>query len=77
MKQKTDSQIKRVDLWLPSGRGGRRGKEQEFEISRGKQLYTGWINNNVLLHNTGNCIQDPMTTHMEENMKNHIYYRYN
>ena len=40
---KTDSQIieNRVVVW------GRGGKEWEFEISRGKRLYIGWINNKV------------------------------
>ena len=37
-KTETDSQIQRTDLWLPSGRGERRGEEWEFGISRGNLL---------------------------------------
>ena len=32
----------------------------EFGISRCKLLYIGWINNKVLLYNTGNYIQYPV-----------------
>ena len=32
----TDSQTQRADMWLSRGRGGRRGKDQEFGISRFK-----------------------------------------
>ena len=40
------------------GGGGMGEKNWEFGISRGKLLYTGWINNKaLLLHNTGNyCV---------------------
>ena len=51
----------------------RGGKDWEFGISRGKLLYIGWINNKVLLYSTGNYIQYPVTTIMEENMKKNIY----
>ena len=54
----TDLQIKRTDLWLPSGREG-----LEFGISRCKLLYMGWINNKVLLFSTGNCTQYPAVNH--------------
>ena len=32
------------------------GKDGEFGINRGKLLYTGWINNKILLYSTGNYI---------------------
>ena len=35
----------------------------EVGVSRCKPLYTGWINNKVLLYSTGNCIQHPMIHH--------------
>ena len=34
--------------------GGR--KDWEFGVSRCKLLYTGWINNKMLLHRPGNSI---------------------
>ena len=46
--------------------------EWEFGISRCKLVYTGWINNKVLLYSTGNHIQYPMII-MEKNMKKNIY----
>ena len=39
------------------------GKDWEFGISSCKLLYTGWINNKVLLHSTGNYIQYSVTNH--------------
>ena len=59
----TDSQTQRTDLWLPSGRRGGRGKDWEFGINRCKLLYTGWINNKVLLYSTGKYIQYPVIKH--------------
>ena len=52
-------------MWLPrvGGGRGRGGKEWEFEISRGKRLYIGWINNKVLPYSTGNYIQYPVINH--------------
>ena len=39
------------------------GKDWECGISRCKLLYTGWMNNKVLLYNTGNYIQCPVINH--------------
>ena len=39
------------------------GMDWEFGISRCKLLYTGWINNKVLLYSTGNYIHYPMMSH--------------
>ena len=44
---------------VPKGGGGV-GKDWEFEISRCKLLYIGWINNKVLLNSTGNYIHYPV-----------------
>ena len=37
----------------------------EFGISKCKLIYIGWINNKVLLYNTGNYIQYPVINHNE------------
>ena len=47
----------------------------EFGISRCKLLYTGWINNRVLLHSTENYSQHPMTNYNGNEYKN--VYMYN
>ena len=43
-------------LVIAKGEGGGRGKDWEFEISRCKLLYIGWINNKVPLYITRNYI---------------------
>ena len=59
---------------VAKGKLGRGEKDWEFGISRGKLLYTGWINNKVLLYSTGNYIQNPVINHNEkEYEKEHIY----
>ena len=46
----------------------------ESGISRYKPVYTGWINNKVLLYNTGNCSQYPVINHKgKEYEKEYIY----
>ena len=35
----------------------------ESGINRGKLLYIGWVNDEVLLYSTGNHIQYPVTNH--------------
>ena len=42
---------------------GSRGKDWEFGISSCKLVYTGWINNKVLLHSRGNYIQYSVIHH--------------
>ena len=44
-------------------RGEVRRDELDFEISRYKLLNTEWINNKVLLYNTGNYIEYPVINH--------------
>ena len=53
------------------GRGG--GMDEEFGISRCKLLYTGWINNKVLLYSTGNYIQYPEINHHGKEYKKGMY----
>ena len=66
-------------LVVAKGEGGGGGKDWEFGISTCKLLYTGWINNKVLLHNTGNYIQYPVINHNgKQYEKEYIYiYLYN
>ena len=47
--------------------------EWEVGVSRCKLLNTGWINNKVLLHSTGNCIQYPMINHSGKEYLKRIY----
>ena len=72
----TGSQTQRTDLWLPRAGGGV-GKEWEFEISRHKLLYIGWINNKVLLYSTGNYIRYPVINHNGKEYGKECIYVYN
>ena len=45
------------------GGGGAGGIDWEVGASRCKLLYTGWINNKILLCSTGNYIQYPVISH--------------
>ena len=59
---------------VAKGKVGRGGMDWEFEISRCKLVYTGWINNKVLLYSTGNDIQYPVINHNgKEYEKERIY----
>ena len=49
------------------------GMDWEFGISRCKLLYIEWINNKVLVCNTGNYIQYPVISHNRKDMKKNIY----
>ena len=46
--------------------GGGRGMDWDFEISRCKPLYVGWMDNKVLLYSTGNYIQYPVINYNEK-----------
>ena len=59
-------------MWLPRGKGNRRGKEWKFGISRDKLLCKGWINKRSNF--IGNYIQYPMSNHNDgKEYKNYIY----
>ena len=60
-KIETDSQTYRTEAWWPRQGGGK--KDWELGISRCQLLYTGWINNKVLLYSSGNYIQHPVIKH--------------
>ena len=44
-------------LVVAKGVGGVSGMEEELGVSRCKLLLLEWISSEVLLYNTGNCIQ--------------------
>ena len=50
-------------LVVAKGEMGRGGIEWEFGVSTCKLLYIEWINNKVLLYNTGNYTQYPVINH--------------
>ena len=56
--------------------GGAGGRDWEFGVSRCKLLYTGWLNNKVLLYTTGNDVQYPVINHNgKEYFKNKIKFK--
>ena len=62
-------------LVVAKGDRGGGGMECEIGVSRCKLLYIEWINKNVLLYSTENCIQYPVINHDGKNIffKNCIY----
>ena len=56
-----------------SCQGGTGRKNWEFGISRCRLLYTGWINNEVLLYSTWNYIQYPVINHNRKEYEGSIY----
>ena len=68
-KTETDSQTQRTNVWLPRRWRGGGETDWEFGISRWKLLYTGWINNKVLLPSTGSYIHCPVINHHGKNEK--------
>ena len=44
-------------LVAAKGGGGGSGMDKEFGVGRCKLLHLEWINNEVLLHSTGNYVQ--------------------
>ena len=61
---------------MPRRRGGGREKNWEFEVGRCKLFYIGWINNKVLMYNTGSCIQYLVINHNEKEYENEYIYMY-
>ena len=55
------------------GEGGGQGMGWEDAVSRCKLLHREWINSKIPLYSTRNCIQYPVITIMEKNMKTNIY----
>ena len=72
MKQKQTDIENRLVVAKEEGGGGER-MDWEFGISRCKLLYIEWINNKVLVCNTGNYIQYPVISHNRKDMKKNIY----
>ena len=52
------------------------GMNWEFGVSRCKLLHIEWINNKVLLYNTGNYIQYPGINHNGKEYKRECIYVY-
>ena len=50
------------------------GMDWEFRVSRCKLLCIEWINNTVLLYNTGNYIQCPVINHNGKEYKKELIY---
>ena len=55
-KQKYLTDIENIPV-VAKGEGGGIGMDWEFGVSSFKLLHLEWISNEVLLYNTGNCIQ--------------------
>ena len=72
----TDSQTQKTDLWLPRGKWGWGSMGSEFGTSRCKLLYIEWINNKVLLYNTGNYVQYPVINHNGKEYEKECIYIY-
>ena len=68
----TETESQRADLWLLRGRGGGRGTEWEFGISKCKLLYIEW-KNKVLLYSTGNCIEFPVINRNGKEYEKKVY----
>ena len=64
-------------LVVAKGELGGGGMDWEFGISRSKLLYIGWINNKVLLYNTGNYIQYPVINCNGKEYEKECIYMYN
>lgn len=50
-------------LVVAKGAGGVSGVDWKFGVSRCKLLHLAWINNEVLLYSTENCVQSLGTDH--------------
>ena len=70
---KTDSQTQRTDLWVAKRETGGGRKKWEFGVSRCKLLHIEWINDEVLLYSTGNCIQYLEINHNGSYIFSYIY----
>ena len=55
-------------------KGGRLGREWSESLGLADaNSYSGWINDKVLLHSTGNYIQHPLFNIIEKKMKKNVY----
>ena len=68
---------KLIRLVVAKGMGKEEGWIGSLGVSRCKLLYTGWINNKVLLYTTGNSIQYPVINHKVKDYKREGIYMYN
>ena len=56
-----------------NGKGGGRGMDSDFGISRCKLVYIKWIKNKFLLYSTENCIQPPGINYNGKEYKKRMY----
>ena len=75
MKQKQTDIENRLVVADGEGAGGE--MELEFEVSRSKLAYIGWINNKVKLYNTGDYIQYPVINYNGKEYERNIYIKQN
>ena len=61
---------------VAKGAGSGGGMDWESGISRCRLLYIEWINNKVLLYNTGNYIQYPVINHNGKEYEKECIYIY-
>ena len=74
IKQKQTHRHREQTYGCQWGRGGRRGMDWEFGLSRCKLFHLEWTNNKVLMYNTGNYSQYPVIHHKgKESEKEYIY----
>ena len=67
---------KRNDVFAGGAGGAAGGIDWEVGASRCKLLYTGWVNNKILLCSTGNYIQYPVISHNGKECKRECIYKY-
>ena len=75
MKQKQTDIENRLVVADGEGAGGE--MELEFEVSRCKLAYIGWINNKVQLYNTKDYIQYPVINYNGKEYERNIYIKQN
>ena len=66
LKKETDSQISKSRVWLPEGKHGGGGINQEFRVNVYTLLYTKEITNKDFLYSTGKSTQYSVTILMEK-----------
>ena len=72
-KTETDLQTQKTDLWLPKGKGGGGGINQELGINRYTLLYIKQINNNFLFIAQGTIVYLVVTYNGKESEKQYIF----
>ena len=74
-KTETDSQAQKTNLWLPKGKGGGGGINQEFGNNIYTLLYIKLVNKD-LLYSTGNYTQYFLITYKGKKSEKEYVYTY-